>query len=92
MDKFAQLKNEFLQETEETLGELQRDLDAIREASDRPEAEVLGRAFRATHSLKGSAGMFGLELLSGVAHAMESILEDLRGAEGAVPSETGITS
>lgn len=88
MDKFAQLKNEFLQETEETLGELQRDLDAIRSAAECPAAEVLGRAFRATHSLKGSAGMFGLDLLSGVAHAMESILEDLRDAEEAVAPET----
>jgi two-component system, chemotaxis family, sensor kinase CheA len=38
----------------------------------------LDEAFRAIHSIKGGAGMFGLERLIPLAHAVEAILDDYR--------------
>ncbi|MBZ0269347.1 Hpt domain-containing protein, partial [bacterium] len=79
-DSFEQLRLEFLAETEDTLQQLQQDLNALGqsiESGSVPES-VLDRVFRTTHSLKGVAGMFGLDLMSSVSHAMESVFESIR--------------
>ncbi|MBI5507671.1 MAG: chemotaxis protein CheA [Deltaproteobacteria bacterium] len=71
---------EFVAEAQEIVDALNRDLIA---------AEVEGRAgevppqrinslFRSAHSLKGISGMFGLDLVSGLAHEMESVLDGMR--------------
>jgi two-component system chemotaxis sensor kinase CheA len=80
VDSFEQLKAEFLAETEDTLESLQKDLDRLSRETGSGEAapEVVDRVFRTTHSLKGVAGMFGLDAMSRVAHALESVFEDLR--------------
>jgi two-component system chemotaxis sensor kinase CheA len=79
-DAIERLKAEFLSETEDTLAHLQRDLNALGdpEAAAAPPPDVVDRVFRTTHSLKGVAGMFGLDAMSSVAHAMENILDGLR--------------
>jgi two-component system chemotaxis sensor kinase CheA len=80
-ESFKRLRAEFLAETEETLETLQRDLDRLEVgiASGTPEPEIVDRVFRTTHSLKGVAGMFGLEDMSAVSHALENALDGLRG-------------
>lgn len=79
-ESFEQLRLEFLAETEDTLEALQRDLNRLGESVGRgaPEADVVDRVFRTTHSLKGVAGMFGLDDMSAVSHAMESVFDRLR--------------
>ncbi|MDC8785572.1 chemotaxis protein CheA [Roseateles koreensis] len=42
------------------------------------DAEICQRLFRTAHTIKGSAGLFGLQTLQQFAHEMESVLERLR--------------
>ena len=76
-DSFEEIREEFLAETEDTLAELQHDLDRLGRHGGGA-TEIVDRIFRTTHSLKGLAGMFGLDGMSAVSHAMENVLEDLR--------------
>lgn len=76
--------------------------DESRELCDTLEAALLDRAryvpgpetynlmFRTAHTIKGSAGMFGLEALVRFAHAMENVLERLR--SGRLDLDEGLTS
>lgn len=79
-ESFDQLRAEFLAETEDTLQNLQQDLNELGETMDLdtvPDAPI-DRVFRTTHSLKGVAGMFGLTRMSAVSHSLESVFECLR--------------
>ena len=40
--------------------------------------DLVNRVFRSAHSLKGLAGMFGLEAIGELAHHLEDILDRLR--------------
>jgi two-component system chemotaxis sensor kinase CheA len=74
-------QQEFVSEAEELLDRMRDDLSAIAEASaagrETP-APTLNQLFRSAHTLKGSAGMFGHELLAELAHHLEDILDRLR--------------
>ncbi|MCU1450276.1 MAG: Signal transduction histidine kinase CheA [Acidimicrobiales bacterium] len=72
-DEFRQL---FAQEADQRLADLTRDLLALEEAGS--DAELVASVFRDAHTLKGAAGVVGLEEVSIVAHAMEGLLEQLR--------------
>lgn len=79
-ESFERLKAEFLAETEDTLANLQQDLRGLEPAAageSLPE-DVVDRVFRTTHSLKGVAGMFGLDGMSALAHSLENVLDGLR--------------
>lgn len=41
-------------------------------------SEGVNAIFRAAHTIKGSAGLFGLELIVGFTHVMESVLDKVR--------------
>ena len=74
-------QQEFVSEAEELLERMRDDLSALAEASaagrETP-AATLNQLFRSAHTLKGSAGMFGHELLAELAHHLEDILDRLR--------------
>ncbi len=72
------LRAEFLSETEDTLDHLQNDIKSMGGTRDALAPDLVDRVFRTTHSLKGVAGMFGLDAMSAVAHALENVLEGLR--------------
>ena len=44
----------------------------------RTDPDLLNDIFRAVHTLKGLAGMFGMASLSNLAHTLENLLDDLR--------------
>lgn len=44
----------------------------------RPDAEALNGIFRAAHSVKGGAGIFGFQSLADLTHVLESLLDRLR--------------
>lgn len=46
-----------------------------------PESESINAVFRAAHTIKGSAGLFGLDLIVGFTHVMESVLVRVRQGE-----------
>lgn len=45
------------------------------------DAEVLNAAFRAAHTIKGSAGVFGLLVITHFVHDLETVLDRVRNAE-----------
>ena len=66
----------FFQEADEQLQLLDEDL--IRLEKEGADMELLQGIFRAAHTLKGSSAMVGLEDMSRVAHAAETVLDKLR--------------
>ncbi len=71
-----EIVREFLAETREHLDQLDQELIALeREPAS---SERLASIFRVLHSIKGSAGFLGYEVLGTVAHAGEDLLSRLR--------------
>ncbi|MCB9611554.1 MAG: chemotaxis protein CheA [Sandaracinus sp.] len=76
----SELRDEFLAEAQEIVESLSRDLLLLDQAQkdNLPSQELINEVFRAVHTLKGIAGMFGYGRLGEVAHALEDLLDDLR--------------
>ena len=73
------LLSDYLSESEELLESLLADLDSLASTdADSPDTNVVNRAFRTVHSLKGLSGMMGLVEVQSLAHDFEDILDDLR--------------
>ena len=71
----AALQSTFLEESFEGLDRAEAGLLQL---ADRPDPEVIGDLFRVIHSIKGGAGAFGVDAVTGLAHVMENLLDDLR--------------
>ena len=82
------LVKEFIEETVESLSEL--DMDLIKLEQDPENEELLGNIFRLMHTIKGTCGFLGLPRLEKTAHAAENLLDLLRGGKMPV-TELGIT-
>ena len=68
----------FVEDSLEQLGGIADDLLTIETAGTDADPEVVNRAFRAVHSIKGGAGFMGLDRITELSHAMESILNLVR--------------
>jgi two-component system chemotaxis sensor kinase CheA len=69
----------FVAESRELLQEME---DALLQIEQNPDdADTLNAIFRAAHTIKGSAGLFGLDELVGFTHAAESVLDEVRSGE-----------
>ncbi len=68
----------FLEEAQELIQEMELGLLGLEEADGHPPREAVDALFRAAHTLKGSAGMVGLQAVEGLTHAMEAALDRLR--------------
>ena len=72
---------EFVSEAEEILERMREDLADLadqRQQGGDVDPDLVNRIFRSAHSLKGLAGMFGLDGIGDLAHHMEDILDGLR--------------
>jgi len=71
---------EFLSEAQEVIESFSRNLLQLdaQQRSGEFDPDLLNAAFRAIHSLKGLAGLFGAGRISALAHALESTLDSLR--------------
>ncbi|UFS68971.1 chemotaxis protein CheA [Geomonas sp. RF6] len=71
---------DFLAEAEEVLDQLSVDLVSLSDCADGGECspELINSVFRAAHSLKGLAGMFGFSDISELSHNLENLLDALR--------------
>src|SRR5262244_2834996 len=71
---------EFLSEAQEIVEALARDLLQLDEqrAQNRTDPELVNDAFRAVHSLKGLAGLFGVSRMLHMSHQLENLLDALR--------------
>ncbi|WP_349342689.1 chemotaxis protein CheA [Marinobacter sp. MMG032] len=69
----------FLDESRELLSDMER---ILLELETRPgEAELQNALFRCVHTVKGSAGMFGLDHVVNFTHVVENVLDRLRAGE-----------
>ncbi|MBZ6493857.1 chemotaxis protein CheA [Natrinema longum] len=68
---------DFVQESEERITELNNALLTLEEDPD--DEEAMDQIFRIAHTLKGNAGAMGLEPASDLAHAIEDLLDAVRG-------------
>ena len=75
----------FLEEAGELLSELE---NSLLELEERPaDPEVIGRVFRAMHTIKGSGAMFGFDEVSAFTHKVETVFHLVRNGELAVTGE-----
>ncbi|MFZ5691025.1 MAG: chemotaxis protein CheA [Pseudomonadota bacterium] len=76
MASFEQLKQTFFDECAEGMQQIEQGLSDMREGlgSD----DTINAVFRAVHSVKGGAGIFGFEALVGFAHVFETTLDAVR--------------
>jgi two-component system chemotaxis sensor kinase CheA len=79
------LKKTFFEESTEQLESLETSLADLREGGGSD--ETINAVFRAVHSVKGGAGIFGFERLVGFAHVLESVLDQLRHGSLAATSD-----
>jgi two-component system, chemotaxis family, sensor kinase CheA len=79
-DPTDKARDEFLSEAQEIVETLSRNLleldTSVRAGSADP--GLINEAFRAVHTLKGLAGLFGAQRLGHVSHRLEDLLDDLR--------------
>src|SRR5271166_353909 len=73
IDKF---KQSFLEEAREIVVELEAALLALNESPG--DKELIGRAFRALHTIKGSGAMFGFDELAAFTHNLENAFDEVR--------------
>jgi two-component system chemotaxis sensor kinase CheA len=73
-------QNQFIADAHELIEKLYSDLEQLRGARSRgrERRELAARIFRRVHTLKGSAGSFGLKATSQIAHQFEDVLDGVR--------------
>jgi len=77
----AKAYREFVSEAEEILERMNGDLADLADQRGRGgevDPDLVNNIFRSAHSLKGLAGMFGLDSIGDLAHHMEDVLDGLR--------------
>lgn len=74
-----------VQEARELLAEMESALLAIE--AEGVSDERINSLFRAAHTIKGSAGLFGLETIVSFTHVMESVLVQVRNGERAIDAD-----
>lgn len=83
------LLQEFMAEAREHLASLAEGLLALESDGKSPVTGAIDPLFRATHSVKGSAGFLGFRGLERLAHATETLLDGLR--KGTVTPDQAVT-
>jgi two-component system chemotaxis sensor kinase CheA len=73
-------QGQFIAEAREIVERLDRDLEQLRavRSQGRQRRALAARIFRRVHTLKGSAGSFGLQNVSRLAHECEGVLDGVR--------------
>jgi two-component system chemotaxis sensor kinase CheA len=83
--KSDQFKQAFREEGREVLVDLE---SALLELNDnRGDMELVGRVFRALHTMKGSGAMFGFENLATFTHNLETAFDEVRNGRLPISSE-----
>ncbi len=68
----------FIEESQEHLDGIENDLLRIEAAGAEIDDDLVNEVFRAVHSIKGGSSFLGLENITELAHAMESVLNMVR--------------
>jgi two-component system chemotaxis sensor kinase CheA len=86
MASLDQLKQTFFDECAEALQQIEAGLTDIRQGHSSD--DMVNAVFRAVHSVKGGAGIFGFEALVGFAHVFETVLDGVRRGSVTATSDT----
>ncbi len=81
----AAAREGFLDEARDMLRQFEDGLLGLE--SDPDDAEVLNSVFRAAHTIKGTAGLFGCERVVAFTHDVETVLEAMRSGQLALSDE-----
>jgi two-component system chemotaxis sensor kinase CheA len=82
VDKYKQA---FQEEAREILGELEA---TLLELGENPcDSDLVGKAFRALHTIKGSGAMFGFEEVAAFTHNLENAFDEVRNGRLSVTPE-----
>ena len=74
----------FFEESREGLDAMEAGLLALEDGQQDP--EIINSVFRAAHSIKGGAGTFGFDTITGLTHVLETLLDELRAGKRALES------
>src|SRR5579864_1816783 len=80
-----QFRQAFSEEAREILLDLETTLLELNERRD--DTELVGRAFRSLHTIKGSGAMFGFDDLAGFTHNLENAFDAVRSGRLAVTAD-----
>ena len=86
MTQIDKHKETFKEEAHELLGELETSLLELEESPDN--TELVGRVFRAMHTIKGSGSMFGFDDIAKFTHEIETVFDLVRNGKIPVTKET----
>jgi two-component system chemotaxis sensor kinase CheA len=75
----------FLNESKEIIGNLETDIVTLEE--NREDQEIINRIFRYFHTLKGSSGIAGFNIIYEFTHNLESLFDKVRSGEIMVNSD-----
>lgn len=75
----------FIEEATELLSELEQTLLDLEE--NRDDKDLIGKVFRALHTIKGSSGMFGFDEMAHFTHDIENVYDLIRNGELPVTKE-----
>jgi two-component system chemotaxis sensor kinase CheA len=75
----------FLNESKEIIGNLESDIVTLEES--REDQEIINRIFRYFHTLKGSSGIAGFNVIYEFTHNLESLFDKVRSGDIAVSSD-----
>jgi two-component system chemotaxis sensor kinase CheA len=78
-DILAAAREGFLEEADQLLHQFEDSLLGLE--SDPQDHELLNAAFRAAHTIKGTAGLFGCDAVVAFTHEVETLMEALRSGE-----------
>jgi two-component system chemotaxis sensor kinase CheA len=82
-EQMAAALRTFVIEADDLLTEMEAGLLALESGAGPDSEEIVNALFRAVHTVKGSSGLFGLDMIVGFAHVVENVLDLVRA--GAVP-------
>jgi two-component system chemotaxis sensor kinase CheA len=81
---------QFREEAAERLAELEATLLELEESP--ADVELIGRAFRAMHTIKGSGAMFGFDDIAAFTHQLETVFDNVRNGKLAItPALIGLS-
>jgi len=75
----------YREEANELLTELETSLLELEETPE--DSELIGRVFRAMHTIKGSGAMFGFDEIAGFTHEVETVFDLVRNGKMAVSKQ-----
>ena len=78
MNEYGDELPEFVEESKENLTVAEQDFMALESKGEQADPNIINRAFRCVHSIKGGAGFLGMAKVGELAHSMEALMDLVR--------------